>query len=108
MLKMSEFFLVVVRTPAPRRRARTVLPATEDGLPRSSVHVAKQGRHHVSNPEVQAQNVLMRKLGTSKNKSPDADALKAYNEIYQSPLGSVQCKAIRVLFTAKCPMPSVE
>jgi hypothetical protein len=63
----------------------------------------------MSNPEVQAQNILMCKLGaTSENKSPDVDALKAYNDIFQSPLVSVQCKAIRVLFMMNCPLPSVD
>jgi hypothetical protein len=51
----------------------------------------------------------MHKLGiTSANRSPDADALKAYDEIYRSPLGSVQHKAICALFTANCPQLSVE
>jgi hypothetical protein len=97
----------VVQTPAPRRRGK--IPAIEDWLPRRSRRVAAQSKHRVSNPEVQAQNVLMRKLGiTSANRSPDADALKAYDEIYRSPLGSVQCRAIRALFTVNCPQPSVE
>jgi hypothetical protein len=51
----------------------------------------------------------MRKLGiTSVNRSPHADALKAYDEIYRSPLGSVQRRAIRALLTANCPELSVK
>jgi hypothetical protein len=73
----------VLSTPAPRRRARP--PATEDGLPRRSTRVVAQGRHRVSNPEVQAQNVLMHKLGITFEKRPlDADAIKAYNDIFNS------------------------
>jgi hypothetical protein len=99
----------VISTPAPHRRARLRLPATEDGLPRQSTRVAAQGHHRVSNPEVQAQNVLMRKLGiTSEERPPDADTIKAYNDIFNSLLGSAQCKAIRALLTAHCPQPSVE
>jgi hypothetical protein len=99
----------VISTPALHRRARLHLPATEDGLPRQSTRVAAQGHHRVSNPEVQAQNVLMRKLGiTSEERPPDADTIKAYNDIFNSLLGSAQCKAIRALLTAHCPQPSVE
>jgi hypothetical protein len=55
---------------------------------------------HVSNPETQAENVLMRKWSiTSEQRSPDVDALIAYNTIYRSPLGSAHHKAIRALFT---------
>jgi hypothetical protein len=35
-------------------------------------------------------------------KPPDAEALKAYNDIFRSPLGSEQHKAIRALFTENC------
>jgi hypothetical protein len=60
--------------------------------------VAAQGRHRVSNPEVQAQNMLMRKWHiTSARNPPDADAIQ---EVFGSPLGSTQRKAIRALFTA--------
>jgi hypothetical protein len=44
----------IVATTAPRRRARCKLLATEDDLPRRSARVTAQGRHRVSNPEVQA------------------------------------------------------
>jgi hypothetical protein len=74
-----------------------------------SRRVTVQCKQQVSNSEVQAQNILMRKLGiTSTNRSPGADALKAYDEIYLSPLGSVQHRAIRALFTMNCLQLSVE
>jgi hypothetical protein len=51
----------------------------------------------------------MRKLGiTSEKRPPDADAIKAYNDIFNSPLRSMERKAIRALFTANCPQPTVE
>jgi hypothetical protein len=45
---------------------------------------------------------------TSEKRPPDADAIKAYNGIFNSPLGSVERKAIRALFTVNCPQPTVE
>jgi hypothetical protein len=45
---------------------------------------------------------------TSEKRPPDADAIKAYNDIYSSPLGSVQCEAVRALFTMIGPQPSIE
>jgi hypothetical protein len=51
----------------------------------------------------------MRKLGiTSEKRPPDADAIKAYNDIFNSPLVSTERKAIRALFTANYPQPTVE
>jgi hypothetical protein len=58
--------------PAPRRRACNRLPATKDGLPRRSARVAAQGKTRVSNPEVQAQNIMMRKWKITSKRSPDA------------------------------------
>jgi hypothetical protein len=99
----------VLSTPAPHQRARLRLPATEDGLPHWSARVAAQGRHRVSNPEVQAQNIPMRKWNiTSEKRPPDADAIKAYNDFFSSQLGSAQREAVRALFTAIGPQPSVE
>jgi hypothetical protein len=64
------------------------LPPTADGLPRHSGSVAAQCKDRVSNLEVQAQNVLMHKwLVSNANRSPDAEALRFYNDIYRSPLG---------------------
>jgi hypothetical protein len=44
----------------------------------------------------------------SAQRPPDADAIKAYNDIFNSLLGSAQCEAVRALFTAIGPQPSVE
>jgi hypothetical protein len=76
---------------------------TEDGLPRRSARVAAQGNRRVSNPEVQAQNVLLKKWKESH--SPDANALQAYNEMYNSLVGLSKRKAIRALFMASAWSP---
>jgi hypothetical protein len=79
-----------------------------DGMPRRSVQVAAQGKNRVANPEQQARNVLLRKLNIiSEKQSPDTEAIKTYDSIFRSPLGSVQRQAVRALFTAHCPAPSV-
>jgi hypothetical protein len=92
----------------PRCRARIRMPATKDGLPRCNARVAAQGKRRVSNPEVQAQNVHMKKWKiTSEAHSPDADTLQAYNDMYNSPVGPSKRKAIRALFMASCPEPVV-
>jgi hypothetical protein len=58
-----------------------ILPATNDGLLRCSARIATQGWWRVNKPEVQAQNVLMRKWRvTGVDSSPDADAVVAYNK----------------------------
>jgi hypothetical protein len=77
-------------TPAPSRRAhkRSYLPTTMDGLPRHSAHVAAHGQIWVSNPEVQAQNVLMRKWNiNSASHSSCTQTLEEYDNMFNSPLG---------------------
>jgi hypothetical protein len=96
----------VVCNPAPRRRSK--LPATDDGMPRRSVRVVAQGKNRVTNPEQQARNVLLHKLNIiSEKQLPDTEAIKTYDSIFRSLLGSVQRRAVRALFTAHCPAPSV-
>jgi hypothetical protein len=48
----------------------------------------------VSNPEVQVQNALMRKWGLTSERSPDVDAIEAYNDIFRSRWGL--CNAERL------------
>jgi hypothetical protein len=96
-----------LRHPPPHHHAKARVPLTVNGLPWRSAQVAAQGRFRVFNPEVQAQNPMMRKWDiTSPCHSPDAEALESYNAIYRAPLGSSHRKAIRALFTA-CPIPLV-
>jgi hypothetical protein len=65
---------MVACNPAPRRRSK--VPGIDDGMPHHSLHVATQGKHRVSNPEVYAQNVLMCRWSiTSEQKFPDAEAI---------------------------------
>jgi hypothetical protein len=45
---------------------------------------------------------------TSEKRRPDTDVIKAYNNIFNSPLGSAHRKVIKALFTAHCPQPTVE
>jgi hypothetical protein len=79
----------VVSTLTPRRRAK--LPTTTDDLPRCSTRVTVQAKIRVSNPEVQAQNMLMRKWHiTSESRWANTDTILAYNELYNSPLRSSQ------------------
>jgi hypothetical protein len=100
--------LVIARTPTPRCRAKNWLPATEDGLSHCSARVATQGNRRVSNSEIQAQNVLMRKWQiTLEARLLDANNLHDYHTTYSSPLGSSHRRAIHALFTAKSPLPSV-
>jgi hypothetical protein len=68
-----------------------------------------QAKARVSNQEVQAPNVLMRKWHvTSESRLPDAEAMIVYNDLYNSPLRSSQCKAIRAFLLADCPPPVVD
>jgi hypothetical protein len=77
---------------------------TDNYLSHRNARVAAQGRQQVSNPKIQAQNVLMRKWRiTSTEKPPDANVVHAYEAIYHSPLGSIQRKAIETLFMAVWP-----
>jgi hypothetical protein len=45
---------------------------------------------------------------TSEKRPLDADAIKAYNDFFSSPLGSAQREAVRALFTTIGPQPLVE
>jgi hypothetical protein len=51
----------------------------------------------------------MRKLGiTSERRSINVKAIKAYNDIFRSPLWTSCRKVIRTFFMANCPKLSVE
>jgi hypothetical protein len=82
----------VARNPVPHRRSK--MPTTVDGLPWRSEHVTAQGRNRVANLVKQAQSVMCQRwVITSGRCSPDAEAIKAYDAIFCSPLGLVQCRA---------------
>jgi hypothetical protein len=91
---------VVSMASATHRRAKLKLPYIVDGPPHRSARVATQGRRRVNKSEVQAQNVLMWKWHiTSLGSSLDADAIAAYNKVFQMPLHSSQRRAIYALFS---------
>jgi hypothetical protein len=98
----------LVCTPALHHSTRQRFLATVNGLPRCRARVIAQGKKRVSNPETQAQNVLMKNWKiTSGAHSPDADALQAYNDLYNSSVGSSKRKAMRAMFRA-CLDPVVD
>jgi hypothetical protein len=58
-------------------------------------------KYHVSNPEVQPHNVLIRKWSiTSGRKSPDVESLRIYESIYRSPIGSSQHRTLHGALSA--------
>jgi hypothetical protein len=98
----------LLQTSPPRRRARgrtsSVLPTPAI---RRSERLAKKSRQRASKPVVQAQNVLMKRLGiTSKSPSapPDASAFQRYLEAFTSTtLTPTQCEALDVLISESRP-----
>jgi hypothetical protein len=80
----------IVATPAPQRRARCKLQATEDGLPRRS--------SSAEHPDVQVGNYFGEEISRHG----------CYQGLFCSPLGSSHRKAVWSLFTANCPKLSVE
>jgi hypothetical protein len=94
-------FIQEVAAPLPSPVIRLAPCCRVKGLPQHSARVAAQGRSRVSNPEIQARNILMRKLKVAPpNSTPDAATIQAYNDLFRSHLSSIQRKAIRALFTA--------
>jgi hypothetical protein len=85
---------VLASTP-PRRRARTPqLPATI----RRSERLAKKSRHRATKPVLQAQNVMMRRLGlTSACHPPDTSSFQQFTDTFYSTLSSSQCEALDAL-----------
>ena len=60
-----------------------------------------KSRHRASNPTVQAQNVMMRKLGlTSDIHPPDASSFQQFTDTFTSTLTVSQCEALDALLPA--------
>ncbi|CAN6323923.1 unnamed protein product [Urochloa humidicola] len=77
----------------PRRRART--PVTAALSVRRSERLAMKSRHRASKPAVQAQNVLMKKLGiTTSKQGVDAAAFQRYLEVFTATATVSQCEAM--------------
>jgi hypothetical protein len=93
-----------VQGPPSRRRTRRVLPATNNRLSRCSYRVTVKAKQRMANPVIQAQSIMLKKCHPSPmRRSLDTAAVKAYDDIYRSPLGSIQHKVIRALFIAGYP-----
>lgn len=89
--------------PPPRRQARTPTPKKSSAL-KGSERLAKKSRQRASNPVLQAQNVLMKKLGvSSSNGQPDAAAYSRFQEIFVGTLSLSQCKAMDTLLPEAGP-----
>ena len=85
---------VLVASP-PRRSSRQ---QPQDFVIRRSERLAKKSRHQDTNPAMQAQNVMMRKLGiTSDIHPPDASAFQQFEEAFTSSLSASHCEALDAL-----------
>ncbi|KAG2570428.1 hypothetical protein PVAP13_7KG021209 [Panicum virgatum] len=88
---------VLVASP-PRRRSRQ---QPQDFVIRRSERLAKKSKHHATKPAIQAQNVLMRKLGfTSDSHPPDASSYQQFEEAFSSSLTVSYCEALDALLPA--------
>ena len=86
---------VLLSTP-PRRRAR-VPPATLISI-RHSERLAKKSRHRATKPALQAQNIMMKRLGvTSPSHPPDANSYQRYVDTFSSTLSTSHAEALDAL-----------
>jgi len=68
---------------------------------RRSERLARKSRHRATKPVVQAQNVMMRKLGlTSDTQPPDASSFQQFTDTFTSTLTVSQCDALDALLPA--------
>jgi len=88
---------VLVASP-PRQRSR--VPPQGFSIHRSD-RLAKKSRLRATKPVVQAQNVMMKKLGlTSDTCPPDATSFQQFTDTFSSTLIVSQCEALDVLLPA--------
>ena len=74
---------------------------SQDFTIRRSERLAKKSRHRATNPTVQAQNVMMRKLGlTSDTHPPDASSFQQFELVFSSSLTISHCEALDALLPA--------
>lgn len=91
----------VLHTSPPRRTAKA--PEGQISVRRSE-RLARKSRHRATKPELQAQNVMMRRLGlTSTTHPPDASAFRQYVDTFSSQLSTSQCEALDTLLPAGAP-----
>ena len=87
--------LPVLQVTPPRRRAR---PLKQEVVIRCSERLARKSRHRDTKPAVQAQNVMMRKLGiTSDTQAPDATSYQRFMDTFASTLSNTHCEALDAL-----------
>jgi len=88
----------VLDSSPPRRRSRSQPPPTAI---RRSERLAKKSRHRATKPAVQAQNVMMKRLGlTSEEHPPDASSFQQFTATFSSSLTDAQCDALDELLPA--------
>jgi hypothetical protein len=97
------------RLRAPRRRRAVAGPLSP---PRRSGRLAAKSKCRVSNPTVQAQNVLMAKLGVGVQR-PSAQTgtgndYEEYLAMFDGPLSASKCEAIRALFPAGSAIDGIQ
>ena len=82
----------------PRRRSR---PQPEEFTIRRSERLARKSRHRATKPVVQAQNVMMKKLGiTSDSQPPDASSFQQFMATFSSTLTTSHCEDLDALLPA--------
>ncbi|KAG2633217.1 hypothetical protein PVAP13_2NG259903 [Panicum virgatum] len=85
----------VLDTSPPRRRSRQ--PQQEVTI-RCSERLARKSCHRATKPVIQAQNVLMKKLGiTSDDRPPDASSFQQFTDTFSSTLTKTQCESLDAL-----------
>ena len=111
---VADFAASVGGAPAPeilavsptRRRARAP-PAMPVSI-RHSERLAKKSRHRATKPALQAQNVMMKRLGvTSPSRPPDANSYQRFVDIFSSTLSTSHCEALDVLLPTGLGMATV-
>ena len=91
----------VLTASPPRRRSRQRMQPQQGFSIRRSKRLARKSRHHATKPVVQAQNVMMRKLGlTSDTHPPDASSFQHFTDTFTSTLTVSQCDALDALLPA--------
>ena len=91
----------VAVAPPPRRRARTPPRSVEI---RRRERLAKKSHLRATKPAVQAQNVLMRRLGlTTPSTPPDAISFQLFVDMFSTTLSESHCEALDVLLPNVAP-----
>jgi hypothetical protein len=71
---------------------------------RRSERLARKSRQRATKPALQAQNVLMKRLGiTSSTAPPDASSFQQFVDTFTNTLSESQCEALDVLLPNVAP-----